>query len=175
MFLTKSTSPARASAAPGTPPSPFAEGGGDVPASIQRAAEDGQVGAVLSWFDGGGRVDVTFEYIFLDGPASGMTLLMVAMTNGHAELAEALLRRGADVSLQASNGGTALSLAATTTAARKWSRAGFAARRGDQSEVQRRQHCADDRRLRWPRADCRHADPARRRDSTCRPTTATPR
>ena len=61
------------STAPGTPPSPFAEGGervgcfeggGDVPASIQKAAEDGQVGAVLSWFDGGGRVDETFEYAF---------------------------------------------------------------------------------------------------------------
>ena len=52
------------STAPGKPPSPFAEGGGDVPASIQKAAEDGQVGAVLSWFDGGGRVDETFEYAF---------------------------------------------------------------------------------------------------------------
>ena len=101
------------STAPGTPPSPFAEGGGDVPASIQRAAEDGQVGAVLSWFDGGARVDETFEYIFLDGPASGMTLLMVAMGNGQAELAEALLRRGADTSLLTSDGSCyALGLAA---------------------------------------------------------------
>ena len=71
------------------------------------------MGAVLAWAESGGRVDATFECTFACGSrASGMTLLMVAMTNGHAELAEALLRRGADVSLQMSDGGTALSLAA---------------------------------------------------------------
>ena len=90
---------------PGAPPSLSAEGGGDVPASIRKAAADGQVGAVLSWVDGGGWVDATLEYIFGDGSReSGMTLLMIAMANGHAELAEALLRRGADVSLQKSDG-----------------------------------------------------------------------
>ena len=42
-----------------------------------------------------------------------MTLLMVAMGNGHEGLAEALLRRGADVSLLTSDGmGYALGLAA---------------------------------------------------------------
>ena len=98
---------------PGAPPSLSAEGSGDVPADIRKAAADGQVGAVLSWVDGGGWVDATLEYTFGCGTReSGMTLLMVAMTNGHAELAEALLRRGADVSLQKSDGGTALGLAA---------------------------------------------------------------
>ena len=69
------------------------------------------MGAVLAWLDGGGWVDATDKYTFSDGSrASGMTLLMVAMTCGHTELAEELLRRGADVSLQKSDGGTALSL-----------------------------------------------------------------
>ena len=55
----------------------------------------------------------TFECIFGDGSRqSGVTLLMVAMTYGHEELTEALLRRGADVSLQSSDGSTALGLAA---------------------------------------------------------------
>ena len=60
----------------------------------------------------GGRVDATFEFVFPDGPLSSMTLLMVAMAHGREGLAEALLQRGADVSLQSSNGDTALSLAA---------------------------------------------------------------
>ena len=78
-----STSPSRASAAP---PSLSAESGGDVPASIRTAAKDGQAGAVLAWLDGG-WVDATFEYTFGAGyRASGMTLLMIAMTYGHAEL-----------------------------------------------------------------------------------------
>ena len=96
-----------------TPPPPSTERGVDVPASILKAAKDGQVGAVLAWIDGGGWFDATFEFTFDDGSReSGMSLLMVAMGNGHEELAEALLRRGADVSLQSSSGWTALTLAA---------------------------------------------------------------
>ena len=96
-----------------TPHPPSTERGGDVPAIIRKAAKDGQAGAVLAWLDGGGWVDATFVYTFGDGSRKcGMTVLMVALANGHAELAEALLRRGADVSLQTSNGGTALGLAA---------------------------------------------------------------
>ena len=34
----------------------------------------------------------SFEYVFDDGPASGVTLLMVAMAGGYAVLADALLR-----------------------------------------------------------------------------------
>ena len=85
---------------------------GAVPEEVVLAAERGEEAAVLAWLDGGGRVDATFEYTFGDGTVSGMTLLMVAMADGHEGLAEALLRRGADVSLQNSDGSTALSLAA---------------------------------------------------------------
>ena len=100
------------SAARHLPPHPSR--GGDVPASIRKAAKDGQAGAVLAWLDGGGWVDETLEDIFDGGSReSGMTLLMVALANGHAELAEALLRRGADVSLLTSAGSCyALGLAA---------------------------------------------------------------
>ena len=42
------------------------------------------MGAVLAWLDGGGRVDATLEYTFDGGScSSGMTLLMIAMSNGH--------------------------------------------------------------------------------------------
>ena len=64
-----------------------------VPEEVVLAAEQGEEAAVLAWLDGGGRIDERFEYTFGDGSrASGMTLLMVAMSNGHEELAEALLR-----------------------------------------------------------------------------------
>ena len=95
--------------------------------------------------------------------ASGMTLLMIAMASGHAELAEALLRRGADVSLQKSDGGTALSLAALNGREKLVE---LALRHGAEVNQKKneRRHCADGRRLQRPRAGCRHADPARRRD-----------
>ena len=76
------------------------------------AARRGDEEAVLVWLDGGGRVNAKFEYVFSDGTASGMTLLLLAVTYGHEVLAEVLLQRGADVSLPSSDGDTALSLAA---------------------------------------------------------------
>ena len=58
---------------------------GAVPEEVVKAAERGDE-AVLAWLDGGGQVNATFEFVFSDGPASGMTLLMLAMTCGHEGL-----------------------------------------------------------------------------------------
>ena len=86
---------------------------GAVPEGVVDAAEDGDEAVVLAWLEDGGRVDAAFEYVFSDGLSlSGMTLLMLAMTRGHEGLAEALLQRGADISLQTREGDTALRLAA---------------------------------------------------------------
>ena len=88
-------------------------GGETVPEEVVLAARKGETPTALAWLDGGGRVDATFEHTFGGGSRmSGTTLLMLAMSKGHEELAEALLRRGADVSLQSSSGWTALTLAA---------------------------------------------------------------
>ena len=86
--------------------------GGAVPEEVLDAAWHGDEAAVLAWVDGGGRVNATFEYVFSDGPLSSMTLLMLAVICGRECLAEALLQRGADTSLQAGDGSTALNLAA---------------------------------------------------------------
>ena len=89
-----------------------APGSETVPEEVVRAAERGDELPVLAWLDGSGWVDARFVYLFACGSrVSGMTLLTVAISRGHAGLAEALLRRGADVSLQNSNGSTALGLA----------------------------------------------------------------
>ena len=81
---------------------------------VVQTAQGGDEAVVLGWLDAGGRVNETFEYTFGDGSrSSGMTLLMVAMSCGHEGLAETLLQRGADVSLQTNNGETALRLAAS--------------------------------------------------------------
>ena len=45
---------------------------GAVPEEVVKAAERGDE-AVLAWLDGGGQVNATFEFVFSDGPASGMT------------------------------------------------------------------------------------------------------
>ena len=88
-------------------------GGETVPEEVVLAAKRGETTTALAWLDGGGRVDATFEYTFGGGSRmSGTTLLMVAMAHGRGALAEALLRRGAEVSLQTSDGSTALTLAA---------------------------------------------------------------
>ena len=105
---------AAASSSSGEGGAETAPGSEAVPKEVVLAARRGEEAAVLAWLDGGGRVDMRFEYTFGDDGScmSGTTLLMIAMAYGHAGLAEALLRRGADISLQKSNGGTALSLAA---------------------------------------------------------------
>ena len=70
-----------------------------VPEEVSLAARLGKEATVLAWLGGGGRVDARFEYHFMDGPESGMTLLMVATLNCHERLAETLIQRGADISL----------------------------------------------------------------------------
>ena len=77
--------------------------------AVVTAAERGEEEAVLAWLEGGGRVDATYER----GGVSGMTLLMVAMICSCEGLATALLQRGADISLQNSNGITPLMGAAS--------------------------------------------------------------
>ena len=63
---------------------------------------------MLAWLEGGGRADATYER----GEVSGLTLLMGAARYGHERVVELLLRHGAEINLQDSNGGTALMLAA---------------------------------------------------------------
>ena len=46
-----------------------------------------------TWLTGDGRVDATCER----GGVSGWTLLAIAATNGHKQLVEVLLKRGAKV------------------------------------------------------------------------------
>ena len=46
---------------------------------------------MLEWLDGGGRADATCER----GGVSGITLLMIAASNGHERLVELLLRHPA--------------------------------------------------------------------------------
>jgi len=85
-----------------------------VPQEVAVAAARHNNALVLAWLDRrGGRIDATFECCgFSDGRQSGMTLLMITMANGNKGLAEALLQRGADASLQTDSGTTALMLAA---------------------------------------------------------------
>ena len=54
------------------------------------------------------------------GGASGLTLLMGAAYHGHERVVDLLLRHGAEVNLQNSNGGTAL-MAAANMATSGWS------------------------------------------------------
>ena len=77
---------------------------------VMVAAGTGDEAAVAAWLDGGGRVDATFDAP--GGSARGLTMLMVASTQGQERLVETLLRRGAAVDLQNSAGWSALMLAA---------------------------------------------------------------
>ena len=70
----------------GAEPSSGAQRG--VPKEVVQATERGDEEAVLTWLDGGGRVDAGFEYVLTDGSFSGMTLLMIAMAHGREGLAE---------------------------------------------------------------------------------------
>ena len=59
---------------------------------------------IRTWFSGGGKADATYE----TSGASSRTLLMLAAANGQENVADLLLKRGAQVDLQDSNGTTAL-------------------------------------------------------------------
>ena len=72
------------------------------------AAERGEEEGVLAWLEGGGRADATYER----GKASGRTLLMGAARCGQERVVELLLRHGAKVNLQDSDGDSALMYAA---------------------------------------------------------------
>ena len=72
--------------------------------AVVAAAGRGDETVVLAWLDGGGRANATYER----GEASGLTLLMGAAAHGHERVVELLIRRGAEINLQSSNGNTAL-------------------------------------------------------------------
>jgi len=79
-----------------------------LPKKIQAAAEDGKAGVVQTWLTGDGLLDATC----VRGGASGWTLLLIAAANGHKQLVELLLKRGAKPDAQDSIGTTALMAAA---------------------------------------------------------------
>ena len=83
-------------------------GGVAVSDAVIVAAERGEEEAVLAWLEGGGRVDATYER----GGVSGLTVLILAAANGHERVVELLLRRGAEINKQDSDGATALMIAA---------------------------------------------------------------
>jgi len=109
-------SPSRASAAPRTPPSPPSAGsapGGEVPKNVLKAAENGRMGPVRSWLNDGGKADTFTERPSeVSGVTIPSTLLMLAAQNGHMQIIELLLKRGAHINLQNSRGITALNAAA---------------------------------------------------------------
>ena len=100
--------PSRATAALRTPPSADSAPGGEVPKNVLKAAADGLVGPVRLWLNEGGKADTLFD---AEGEVP-YTLLMRAAQNGHMQIVELLLKRGADINLQNSLGITALSAAA---------------------------------------------------------------
>ena len=67
-----------------------------------------QKARAATWLAGDGRVDATCVH----RGVSGCTLLLVAASNGHKQLVEVLLKRGAKLAAQNSYGVTALMLAA---------------------------------------------------------------
>ena len=73
---------------------------------IRLAAEEGDAHVVLAWLAGGGGVDTrSQEY-------GSTTLLMGAAQGGQEAMVRLLLKRGASINLQNSNGATALMCAA---------------------------------------------------------------
>ena len=65
------------------------------------------------WLNDGGKANTLFD---VEGEGGGgkipCTLMMIAARNGHMQIVELLLKRGAHVNLQSSRGTTALSAAA---------------------------------------------------------------
>ena len=100
---------------PPPPPSADSAPGGEVPKNVLKAATDGREKPVRSWLNDGGKADTLFD---ADCEAAGgtgkvpCTLPMRAAQNGHAQIVELLLKRGAHINLHTSRGSTALSTAA---------------------------------------------------------------
>ena len=57
------------------------------------AVRQGDAAAVAAWLNNGGDIEATL--VKEDGFDTGDTLLMIASMNGHADLVDVLLRRGA--------------------------------------------------------------------------------
>ena len=98
---------------PPPPPSADSAPGGEVPNNALKAAENGRVGPVRLWLNDGGKANTIFD---VEGEGGGgkipCTLLMIAARNGHVQIVELLLKRGADINLQTSLGSSALNTAA---------------------------------------------------------------
>ena len=96
--------------------------------AVVLAVERGEEEAVLAWLDGGGQADATYEG---GHNVSGITLLMGAANKGQARVVELLLRHGAELNMQSSDGRTALMDAATMGrwATSEWSTCCFGAAR----------------------------------------------
>ena len=73
---------------------------------LHLAAYQGDVSAVVQLLDRG--VDVNSRARGLDGSDVNFTPLIAASENGHLEVAEALIARGADVNARSTDGQTAL-------------------------------------------------------------------
>ena len=79
-----------------------------LPKEIQRSAERGELQKVVKWLRKGGAVDAHRSTTTCDGRPTATTLLHAAAANGQLEIVRELLKRGANVNLQNSFGGTAL-------------------------------------------------------------------
>lgn len=77
-----------------------------LPNEVASAAVRDEMATVVSWLDGGGHVDATYESADdPDGSFRGNTLIMLTSGCGHAPLVDMLLQRKASLDLQ--NGGMA--------------------------------------------------------------------
>ena len=77
---------------------------------LMEATQRGNIAAIISWLDGGGHVDATYD--MPDGSRRDFTMLMFGSLHGQSQLVDMLLGRRASVDLQNSLGGTALMSAA---------------------------------------------------------------
>eukprot|EP00964_Phaeocystis_antarctica_P004345 scaffold2360_cov62-Phaeocystis_antarctica.AAC.2 len=84
-----------------------------VPGEILVSAGQGELQKVVKWLRKGGPVDALSSSQTVDGYATAFGLLHASATNGQLEIVRMLLKRGANVDLQNSQGYTGLSIAAS--------------------------------------------------------------
>ena len=77
---------------------------GSLPEEAGQAAARGNEAALLAWLESGGQVNATRGV----RDVSGVSVLMTAAGHGHERLVELLLRHGAAINMQDSDGDTAL-------------------------------------------------------------------